>query len=131
MMKRNWGRVFWDSQLNKDIGRLIGGCREVKLKTLKTFRAYCKRIGESWYWSGRIKNKLLYILKFNVIDAFLPKEEVLEENYEMKRVNEKQTEDFVLQNQLHILQCFPKLSACVQDLLSQMPSLGLIHRMNM
>jgi hypothetical protein len=59
VVKEELGESFWNGKLNKDIGRLLGGCRKRKFKTLKMFRAYCKRIRESWiYWSGRIKNKL-------------------------------------------------------------------------
>jgi hypothetical protein len=35
VVKEELGESFWDGQLNKGIGRLIGGCRKVKFKTLE------------------------------------------------------------------------------------------------
>ena len=45
---------------------------KLKFKTLERFMEYCKAIMESWiFFSKRIKSKIHYILKLDVIDKFL------------------------------------------------------------
>jgi hypothetical protein len=74
VMNEELGKIFCCNQLNQYTAKLIGGARKWKFKTLKMFRHYCKSIKESWiYHSRRIHNRFIYMLKFNVIDSFLPK----------------------------------------------------------
>jgi hypothetical protein len=77
---RDMGRVMSevfekDWKLDKRLCRLLVAAMKLKFRTLERFRDYCEVVKKSWIWfSERIKSKVHYILKFGVIDKFLPRE---------------------------------------------------------
>jgi hypothetical protein len=78
VMKEELGEAFCKNKMTKNTAAMIGAARNKRFETLEMFREYCSMIKNSWiYWSERIRNGIIYMLKFSVIDTFFPKAEMI------------------------------------------------------
>jgi hypothetical protein len=93
VMNEELGETFCKNKLTKRAAAMIGAARNKRFKTLEMLRGYCKRIKSSWiYWSGHIRNGIIYMLKFCVIDTFSPKLEIIANAAECFREQERHVE---------------------------------------